>query len=186
MGYTGAMQTPITILAIAGSLRAASLNTALLHAITRLAPADYTIRIYQGLGELPLFNPDLDADSLPAVTGLRDAILAANVLMLASPEDAHGVSGPMKNALDWMVGNESFIDKPLVLLLAARHACAGGLARDGAHPVGARDRRGLHQPASPGVGSRCGGYRRRPGIAPGQPRYAAVHQVIFMTLCTFR
>jgi len=122
MGYTGGMQTPITILAIAGSLRAASLNTALLHAIARLAPAEYDIRIYQELGELPLFNPDLDADSLPAVTGLRDAILAADVLMLASPEYAHGVSGPMKNALDWMVGNESFIDKPLVLLNASPRA----------------------------------------------------------------
>lgn len=104
MGYTGAMKTPMTILAIGGSLRAASLNTALLRAIARLAPADYAIRIYPGLGELPLFNPDLDADSLPAVTGLRDAILAADVLLLASPEYAHGVSGPMKNALDWMVG----------------------------------------------------------------------------------
>ena len=122
MGYTGAMKTPITILAIAGSLRAASLNTALLRAIARLAPAEYAIRIYPGLGELPLFNPDLDADSLPAVTGLRDAIVAADVLMLASPEYAHGVSGPMKNALDWMVGNESFIDKPLVLLNAAPRA----------------------------------------------------------------
>ena len=85
MGYTGAMKTPITILAIAGSLRAASLNTALLRAIARLAPAPFDIRIYQGLGDLPLFNPDLDADSLPAVTGLRDAILAADVLLLASP-----------------------------------------------------------------------------------------------------
>ena len=122
MGYTGAMKTPITILAIAGSLRAASLNTALLHAIARLAPAEYAIRIYPGLGELPLFNPDLDADSLPAVTGLRDAILAADVLLLASPEYAHGVSGPMKNALDWMVGNASFIDKPLVLLNASPRA----------------------------------------------------------------
>ena len=51
MGYTGAMTTPITILAIAGSLRAASLNTALLRAIARLAPADYAIRIYPGLGD---------------------------------------------------------------------------------------------------------------------------------------
>lgn len=116
MGYNGGMQTPVTIFAIAGSLRAASLNLALLRAIAQLAPAEFTIRIDTGLGHLPLFNPDLDADSLPAVTALRDAILAADVLMLASPEYAHGVSGPMKNALDWMVSNTSFIDKPLVLL----------------------------------------------------------------------
>ena len=122
MGYTGGMHTPITILAIAGSLRAASLNTALLRAIAGLAPPPFDIRIYSRLGQLPLFNPDLDADTLPAVTGLRDAILAADVLLLASPEYAHGVSGPMKNALDWMVGNESFIDKPLVLLNASPRA----------------------------------------------------------------
>lgn len=121
MGYTGGMQTPITILAIAGSLRAASLNTALLHAIAGLAPAPFEIRIYPGLGELPLFNPDLDADSLPAVTALRDAILAADVLMLASRICARR-ERPHENALDWMVGNESFIDKPLVLLNASPRA----------------------------------------------------------------
>lgn len=116
MGYKGSMPTPITIFAIAGSLRAASLNLALLRAIAQLAPAEFSIHIDQSLGNIPLFNPDLDADSLPAVTAMRDAIQAADVLMLASPEYAHGVSGPMKNALDWMVGNTCFIDKPLVLL----------------------------------------------------------------------
>lgn len=104
------------ILAISGSLRKASLNTMLLRAVARLAPPDIQVTLYRGLGELPLFTPDIDADSIAAVTEFRTQIIASDALLIASPEYAHGVTGAIKNGLDWMVGNESFVDKSIALL----------------------------------------------------------------------
>lgn len=115
------------ILAISGSLRAASLNTTLLRALARIAPASSPVLLYQGLGDLPLFNPDIESPEPAPVRRLREAILASDALIIASPEYAHGVTGAMKNALDWMVGNETFVDRPVALLNAsprARHAQA--------------------------------------------------------------
>jgi chromate reductase, NAD(P)H dehydrogenase (quinone) len=105
------------ILALTGSLRAASLNTMLLRAVQRLAPTDIRVELYRGLGELPPFNPDVEAHGAPRAVGeLRSRIISSHALLIASPEYAHGVSGVIKNALDWMVGNESFVGKPVGLL----------------------------------------------------------------------
>ena len=110
------------ILAISGSLRGASLNTMLLRAIARLAPSDIEVVLYRGLGDLPLFNPDLETAMPAAVAALRDQILISDALIIASPEYAHGVTGAIKNALDWMVGNETFVHKPIALLNASPRA----------------------------------------------------------------
>ena len=110
------------ILAISGSLRADSLNSALLRAVGRLAPADISVMLYRGLGDLPLFNPDIEASDPPAVAELRTQIMSADALLIASPEYAHGITGVMKNALDWMVGCEAFVHKPVALLNASPRA----------------------------------------------------------------
>ena len=110
------------ILAISGSLRAASHNTALLRAVSRLAPADIQVELYAELGKLPLFNPDLEAMNPPYVVGLRAQLRGADAVLIASPEYAHGVTGVMKNALDWMVGCEAFVNKPVALLNASPRA----------------------------------------------------------------
>lgn len=112
----------IKILALSGSLRTASTNTLLLRAVARLSPAEYEVCVYANLGALPLFNSDREAENLSAVVALKNHILAADAVIIASPEYAHGISGVMKNALDWMVGNESFVNKPVVLLNAAPRA----------------------------------------------------------------
>lgn len=110
------------VLALSGSLRAASSNTALLRAVVRLAPPDMTVELFDGLGQLPLFNPDLEmADPFP-VAYLREQIMSADALIIASPEYAHGITGVMKNALDWMVGCEAFVNKPVALLNASPRA----------------------------------------------------------------
>ncbi|MET3130077.1 chromate reductase [Oxalobacteraceae bacterium GrIS 1.11] len=110
------------ILAISGSLRAASHNSALLRACARIAAPEIAITVFSGIGALPLFNPDLEAEEPASVAELRLAILGADALLIASPEYAHGVSGVIKNTLDWMVGNESFIAKPVALLNASPRA----------------------------------------------------------------
>lgn len=109
-------------LAISGSLRRASLNSVLLRAVARIAPNRIEVVVYRGLGDLPLFNPDIEPTQPAPVAALREQILASEALLIASPEYAHGVTGAIKNALDWMVGNETFVGKPVALLNASPRA----------------------------------------------------------------
>jgi len=113
------MTQPIHILAISGSLRAASSNTAVLEALSALAPNDVTIAMYDQLADLPYFNPDLDreGDMPPAsVAELRAQIGRADGIVICSPEYAHGVPGVLKNALDWLVSSLEFPGKPIALI----------------------------------------------------------------------
>ena len=116
------------ILAISGSLRAGSSNTAALAAAALVAPAGTTIETYVGLATLPAFNPDLDGDAPPAaVLALRDTIGRADALLISSPEYAHGMPGALKNLLDWLVASLAFPGKPVALINTsprARHAQA--------------------------------------------------------------
>ena len=110
-------------LAVSGSLRRTSSNSELLRAAALLAPPGLLITQFEGLGGLPLFNPDLDTDPLPpAVTALRESIGAADALLISSPEYAHGVPGALKNALDWLVSSLEIIGKPIGLLNASPRA----------------------------------------------------------------
>ena len=91
----------MNILGISGSLRRASFNTALLHAAAELAPAGTTLAIHD-LHRLPLFDQDVEDQGDPAaVTALKQAIDAADGLLLASPEYNGGITGVLKNAIDW-------------------------------------------------------------------------------------
>src|SRR5215813_2849750 len=101
----------MNILAVAGSLRAASINAAFCRAAARLAPPGISVELLPGLGTLPLFNPDLEPDPPRPVVELRARIDAADALLIASPEYAHGIPGVMKNALDWLVSHEGFVAK---------------------------------------------------------------------------
>jgi chromate reductase, NAD(P)H dehydrogenase (quinone) len=118
----------MNIIAISGSLRATSLNTAVLQAASRLAPTGVTIEIFEGIGNLPFFNSDLDGDRLPReVAEFRAVIGTADGLLISSPEYARGVAGVMKNALDWLVGSFEFPNKPVALINTsprATHALA--------------------------------------------------------------
>jgi NAD(P)H-dependent FMN reductase len=106
----------MNVLAIPGSLRGASINAAFCRAASRLAPPPLRISVYAGLGALPLFNPDLEADPPRPVQEFRAAVANARALLIAGPEYAHGIAGVLKNALDWLVSFEGFIGKPVVLV----------------------------------------------------------------------
>lgn len=112
----------MNVLAISGSLRAQSSNAALLRAVARVAPEDVRVTIYEGMGELPHFNPDLDGEGSvppPAVRDLRERLLAADAVVISSPEYAHGVPGSFKNLLDWLVSVGELVEKPVALLNAS-------------------------------------------------------------------
>ncbi|WP_367129038.1 NADPH-dependent FMN reductase [Saccharothrix sp. HUAS TT1] len=92
----------LKILALSGSLRAGSYNTALVHAARKVNPGGMAIELYEGLGDLPLYNADLDTDEPPAaVADLRDRITAADGLLIATPEHNYSIPAALKNALDW-------------------------------------------------------------------------------------
>jgi NAD(P)H-dependent FMN reductase len=105
----------LKILAISGSLRSASRNTALLGAARLISLSSVRISLYRGLAGLPGFNPDIEAGEPAPVHELKRNVAAADGLLLACPEYAHGVSGVLKNALDWLVSGEEFVHKPIAL-----------------------------------------------------------------------
>ena len=113
--------SPLNVLALCGSLRKASINAALLRAAARLARPGADVEIADWLGRLPLYDPDLedviDEREVPrAVHALRMAVAASDAILIASPEYAHGISGTLKNALDWLVSFEPFIHKPVAIV----------------------------------------------------------------------
>jgi len=115
---------PIHLLALTGSLRAGSSNTALLDAARLVAPDNVDVTIYDGLGDLPHFNPDLDRpdhqETLPrSVAALRRQVGDADALLISTPEYAHGIPGAFKNLLDWLVGSLEFPGKPVAILCAS-------------------------------------------------------------------
>ena len=114
---TGANGT-IHLLGVCGSLRGASTNLALLEAAALLAPDGVRVAPYS-LAALPLFNPDLEDDMPLSVRDWRAAIARADGLLISSPEYARGVSGVMKNALDWLVSGPEFVGKPVAQLVAS-------------------------------------------------------------------
>ena len=81
---------------------------------------------FEGLGQLPFFNPDKDVEPANAAVQLwRDALRTADGIVISSPEYAHGVPGVLKNALDWVVGSGELVGKLVVLLntsLLSHHA----------------------------------------------------------------
>lgn len=91
-----------TILGIAGSLREASYNRALLRAVVNLAPDDVVIEV-GSIRDIPLYNGDVEANDgiPPSVAALKDRIAAADAVLLVSPEYNQSIPGVFKNAIDW-------------------------------------------------------------------------------------
>jgi chromate reductase len=124
---------PINLLALCGSLRTGSSNRALLEAARLIQPDGISISIYDGIGALSHFSPDLDDDTLlpEAARDLRHRVEEADGLIISCPEYMHCLPGSFKNALDWMVGCQKFPGKPVALFQAtSRHEYVPALLRD--------------------------------------------------------
>jgi chromate reductase len=90
------------ILAISGSLRSGSYNTALARAAAEVAPAGLAVDLYDGLAELPAYDPDRDGDEAPAeARDLRRRIEEADGLLIVTPEYNGSIPGALKNLIDW-------------------------------------------------------------------------------------
>jgi chromate reductase len=96
----------LKILGICGSLQSASANLELLHRAARLMPDGVELSIYDGLRDLPHFNPDIEKDGVPAaVMKLREEIASSAALIIACPEYGFSLPGSLKNAIDWLIGS---------------------------------------------------------------------------------
>jgi NAD(P)H-dependent FMN reductase len=129
------------IVGIAGSLRKASFNAALLRAAAELAPAGTEVEIATIAG-IPLYNGDLESErGIPApVAALKDKIAAAGGLLLATPEYNNSMPGVLKNAIDWLTRPAKdiprvFGDKPVAIMGATPGRGGTRLAQNAWLPV---------------------------------------------------
>lgn len=119
------------LVAVSGSLRAASSATALARALADLAPAGTTVALYDELESIPPFHPDRDreGDVAPApVAHLRATLQAADAIVITTPEYAFGVPGVLKNALDWTVASGDFAGKPAAAISSSPSDLGGDKA----------------------------------------------------------
>src|SRR5258708_39151949 len=109
-------------LGFAGSLRRASYNRGLIRAAVELARPMITVDVFD-LADLPLYNQDIeDAGEPVSVVAFKRAIAQADALLVATPEDNHGVPGVLKNAIDWASrprATSPLRDKPIAVLGAS-------------------------------------------------------------------
>lgn len=112
---------PVRILGICGSLRRGSYNAAALRAAVSMAPADVAISVFD-LRDLPQFDADLERDAPPRVRALREAVHAADGVLIASPEHNYSFPGVLKTALDWAsrpAGQNAWKGRPAAILGAS-------------------------------------------------------------------
>lgn len=136
---------PAPIVAISGSLRGDSVNSAALRAAAAVAALDgVTVLIDDSPRALPHFNPDVESFPPEVVRRFRQVCADAGGLLFAAPEYTFGIPGAFKNALDWLVGSGSLYGKPVALLHVA-HASRGAHVREAlAHALRAHNAEVTH------------------------------------------
>lgn len=110
----------MNILAISGSQRAASTNTALLRALARAAEPPVAVTLSGAPGRLPIFSPDREGPPAPPeVEAFAAEVAAADALVISCPEYVRTLPGGFKNAIDWLVSRPEIAEKPIALLHAS-------------------------------------------------------------------
>ena len=120
------------IVGICGSLQAASSNLTLLRSVADVLPAGVEYEIYDGIRDLPLFNPDIEAAGAApqSVVGWRAELTGADALLIASPEYGHSLPGSLKNAIDWVIGSGELESKIVGVTASVNHESRGGRGLD--------------------------------------------------------
>jgi len=110
----------LNLLAISGSTRHGSTNSALLRAIAAHAPDGISLSLFTGIQSLPVFSPDNEGERTPAsVQAFCDQVCSADGLIISSPEYVRAIPGGLKNAIDWLVSRDEIIRKPVALAHAS-------------------------------------------------------------------
>jgi NAD(P)H-dependent FMN reductase len=127
--------TDIKVLGLVGSLRAASINRQIAELATEVAPDGVAVTIFEGLGDLPFYNEDIDndADVPAAVTALRAAAADADAALVVTPEYNGSIPAVIKNAIDWLsrpFGDSALKGKPLAVIGGAFGQYGGVWAHD--------------------------------------------------------
>jgi NAD(P)H-dependent FMN reductase len=124
----------IQVLALVGSLRAASINRQLAELAIESAPDGVRVRLFDRLGELPFYNEDIDTDDVAEpVVALRAAAAEADAALVITPEYNGSIPGVLKNAIDWLsrpFGNGALKGKPLAVVGSALGRYGGVWAHD--------------------------------------------------------
>ena len=115
------------IVGVCGSLQSTSSNLTLLEAVADVLPDGTDYEVFDGIRDLPLFNPDIERDgaSPDAVLGWRAAVVGADALVIASPEYGHSLPGGLKNAIDWVIGSGELESKIVAVTASVNHASRG-------------------------------------------------------------
>jgi chromate reductase len=125
------MARTIKILGICGSLRAGSYNKAALRVADEVKPADMALETAE-IGDFPLYNADVQAKGWPApVERVAAQLKATDGILFVTPEYNFGISGALKNAIDWLsrLNPQPFADKPVAIMGAAAGALGTGRAQ---------------------------------------------------------
>jgi NAD(P)H-dependent FMN reductase len=105
------------VLAVCGSIRSQSSNMGIILALEKLSIENFYFEIFRDIQSFPHFSPDL---AIPeTVLNFKNKLKNADVLIISTPEYAHGIPGVLKNALDWIVSDEDFPGKVVGLVLAS-------------------------------------------------------------------
>ncbi|MGQ9368668.1 NADPH-dependent FMN reductase [Azospirillum sp. ST 5-10] len=112
------MEQPLRVLSFAGSLRKGSYNRALLRIAEEVAPEGMRLEVFD-LAAIPLYDADVEAQGRPEpVVAFREAIGAADAVLIATPEYNYSIPGVLKNAIDWASRppDQPFAGKPLAIM----------------------------------------------------------------------
>lgn len=128
---------PYSVGYLVGSLSTESINRRLSKALIALAPPELEFTEIP-IGNLPLYNRDLDVDYPPVARAFKDALAATDAVLFVTPEYNRSIPGALKNAIDWAsrpFGTNSFARKPSAVIGASTGAIGTAVAQQSLRSV---------------------------------------------------